>query len=197
MARHAHERSRRALLHGQGYDRLGEVREVGRDGALYDAQPALPLDAPRAEDRLRRDEAAQPLDRPRDLRLLYGAAAEARVLRPWPDAALQRRGGLHDGRPGRFARAPHQGARGRLCGEDAPDVAPRQGDGRGEPRGVPRLHREAVGCFGRLDLEVRRRDRRAARAPQVLRVGGLPPLGPRHRGVLCRGLHAGRDRRHL
>ena len=60
-----------------------------------------------------------------------------------------------------------------------------------------RAHREAVGCFGRLDLEVRRRDRRAARAPQVLRVGGLPPLGPRHRGVLCRGLHAGRDRRHL
>lgn len=26
---------------------------------------------------------------------------------------------------------------------------------------------------------------------------GLPPFGPRHRGVLCRGLYAGRDRRYF
>ena len=47
------ERCRRALLHRQGYLRLGKIREMGRDGSLYHAQPSLPLDSPRTENRFR------------------------------------------------------------------------------------------------------------------------------------------------
>ena len=102
-----------------------------------------------------------------------------------------------DGRSRGFARTPHQGPRGRFCDQDAPHVASRQGDGRGGSGRFPRLYGEAFGGFGRRDHEVRRCDRRAARASRVLRVGRLPSFGPRHRGVLCRGLYAGRDRRYF
>ena len=170
---------------------------MGRNGALHDAQPALSLDAPRAEDRLRRDEAARSFDGPRDLRPLHRPVAEARIPCPRPDAALSCRGGLHDGRSRGFAGTPHQGPRGQFRREDASHVASRQGDGRGGSRRFPRLHRQTRGGFGRLDLEIRRCDRRPARASQILRIGGLPPFRPRHRGVLRRGLHPGRDRRYF
>ena len=50
---------------------LGEVRGLGQDGALHPAQPALPLDPPRAAVPLRRQgQAAQREDGPRDLRPL-------------------------------------------------------------------------------------------------------------------------------
>ena len=165
---------------------------------IYDAQPALPLDAPRTEDRLRGDETAQPRFGPRNLRPLHGAVAASRIPRPRPDAPLQRRGRVYDGRSRGFARTPYQGPRGRFCDQDAPHVASRQGDGRGGFGRFPRLYGEAFGGFGRHDFEIRRRDAiGAARASQVLRVGGLPPLGPRHRGVLRRGLYAGRNRRYF
>ncbi len=154
VARDAHQRRRGALLHGRRLG-LGEVREVGRDGALHHAQSALPLDAPRTQDRFRRRGAAQPRFGARDLRPLHRSVAAARIFGAGTYAPLQCGGRMHDRRPRRFAGAPYKVPRGGFRVQGAAHVAARQGHGRGEPGGIQSLYRPFGRGGGHRDTLVR------------------------------------------
>ena len=101
MARDARERRGGGIHHARDPQRLGSLREMGGDRPLHDAQPALPLDAPGTEARIRHRQAPLPRDRPRDLRGMQRPARHAGIQRPGAHPTLRRRGRLHDGRPGR------------------------------------------------------------------------------------------------
>ena len=81
-------------------------------------------------------DAARPGHRRRDLRRLFGHAADRRVQHAAHPAAHEREGGLHDRRPGRLARAPPPHPAGPLVPGDRRSLLPRgQGARGGRARG--------------------------------------------------------------
>ena len=193
VACHAHQRRGGTLLHGDGHERLGKIREMGGDRALHHAQPAVPLDAPGAAHGIRHPQAAVAPHRPRHIRRVQRQAANARIQRPQPHAPLPRGGGVHHRRPRRLARTPHPYPPGRLRNQDAAHLAAGQAPGGGRPCRFPRLRGTAGRSGGRVHLHLRRPHGCPAPPPRLLRRAGLPPVRPRAGRILRRGLHRGRN----
>ncbi len=205
MARHALERRARALLHRRCAC-AREVPALGRDRAALPAQPALPLDPPRAQAPLRHQRPpARARHRRWHLARWQRAPEGARFQRARHHAPDARARGLHHRRSLRQPGAPSPRPRRRLRDPGAAHLAARQGRRHRRPRGLQCLDRTPRGRQRPRDRELAGLPGRPGRAPSGLPPGGLPlerpwaghhPRRTVHRSSAQGGLRA-RARRRL